>query len=125
MPSALPGQPGASHLYHVGATGFFLDHAQQLALTPEQQMKLNRLKEKALLDRATQQRGIDQAEQELYLLTGADQPDLGQIRAKIAEIEKLRAEQRLNFIRAVGEATNVLTHDQHRVLLGMMTQSQK
>ena len=26
MPTALPGFPGASHIYHIGATGFFLDH---------------------------------------------------------------------------------------------------
>ncbi|MBX9737491.1 MAG: hypothetical protein K2X32_11250, partial [Phycisphaerales bacterium] len=28
MPSALPGFPGASHIYHIGATGFFLDHPE-------------------------------------------------------------------------------------------------
>lgn len=121
----MPGQPGASHLYHIGSTGFFLDHATHIALTSEQKRTLNRLKEKALLDRATQQRRIDQAEQELYMLTGADQPDTTQIQAKIAEIEKLRTDQRMNFIRAVGEAANVLTHDQHRTLLGTMTSNQK
>jgi Spy/CpxP family protein refolding chaperone len=124
-PSTMPGQPGASHLYHIGSTGFFLDHAKHLVLTPEQQMRLNRLKEKTLLDRSTQQRRIDQAEQELYLLTGADQPDASQIQAKIAEIEKLRADQRMNFIRGVSEAAGVLTHDQHRTLLGTMTSNQK
>lgn len=124
-PSTMPGQPGASHLYHIGSTGFFLDHDKHLSLTPEQKTTLNRLKEKALLDRATQQRRIDQAEQDLYLLTGADQPDAAKIQAKVAEIEKLRADQRMNFIRAVGEATNVLTHDQHRALLGTMTSTPK
>ncbi|MBX9658167.1 MAG: periplasmic heavy metal sensor [Nitrospiraceae bacterium] len=124
-PSTMPGQPGASHLYHIGSTGFFLDHDKHLSLTPEQRMTLNRLKEKALLDRATQQRRIDQAEQDLYLLTGADQPDAAKIQAKVAEIEKLRADQRMNFIRAVGEATSVLTHDQHRALLGTMTSTPK
>ena len=124
-PSTMPGQPGASHLYHIGSTGFFLDHDKHLSLTPEQRMTLNRSKEKALLDRATQQRRIDQAEQDLYLLTGADQPDAAKIQAKVAEIEKLRADQRMNFIRAVGEATNVLTHDQHRALLGTMTSTPK
>jgi hypothetical protein len=124
-PSAMPGEPGASHLYHIGATGFFLDHAKHIALTSDQKMTLNRLKEKALLGRTAQQRRIDQAEQELYVVTGADQPDTTQIQAKIAEIEKLRADQRMNVIRAVGEATNVLTHDQHQVLLGMMTSTQK
>ena len=124
-PSTMPGQPGASHLYHIGSTGFFLDHAKHIALTPEQRMTLNRLKEKALLDRAAQQRRIGQAEQELYLLTGADQPESAQIQAKIAEIEKLRGDQRMNFIRAVGEAANVLTHDQHRTLLGTKTSNQQ
>lgn len=123
--STMPGQPGASHLYHIGSTGFFLNHAKHITLTPEQKMTLNRLKEKALLDRTTQQRHIDQAEQELYMVTGADQPDTTKIQAKIAEIEKLRTDRRMNFIRAVGEATNVLTHDQHRALLGTMTSNQQ
>ena len=30
MPSALPGFPGQSHLYHIGATGFFLDHPEHI-----------------------------------------------------------------------------------------------
>lgn len=72
-----------------------------------------------MLDRASEQRRIDQAEQELYSLTGADQLDNSKVQAKIGEIEKIRAEQRMNFIRAVGQATNVLTHDQHQVLMGM------
>ncbi len=73
-----------------------------------------------MLDRASQQRKIDQGEQELYALTGADQLDNSKVQSKIGEIEKLRTEQRMNFIRAVGEASNVLTHDQHQALMGTM-----
>lgn len=123
--STMPGQPGASHLYHIGSTGFFLNHSKHINLTPEQKMTLNRLKEKALLDRTTAQRRMGQAEQDLYILTGADQPDAARIQAKVAEIEKLRTDQRMTFIRAVGEAANVLTHDQHQALLGTMTSNQK
>lgn len=123
--STMPGQPGASHLYHIGSTGFFLNHAKHITLTPEQKMTLNRLKEKALLDRTTAQRRMGQAEQDLYILTGADQPDPAKIQAKVAEIEKLRTDQRMTFIRAVSEAVNVLTHDQHQALLGTMTPNQK
>jgi Spy/CpxP family protein refolding chaperone len=123
--SAMPGQPGASHLYHVGSTGFFLNHSQHITLTADQKFTLNRLKERAMLDRASEQRKIDQAEQELYSLTGADQLDNSKVQAKIGEIEKLRAEQRMNFIRAVGEAGNVLTHDQHQALMGTMAASKK
>ena len=123
--SAMPGQPGASHLYHVGSTGFFLNHSQHITLTADQRVTLNRLKEKSMLDRASEQRKIDQAEQELYTLTGADQLDNSRVQAKVGEIEKLRAEQRMNFIQAVGEASKVLTHDQHQALIGTMAAGKK
>ena len=123
--SAMPGQPGASHLYHIGSAGFFLNHPQHITLTEDQKMTLNRLKEKAMLDRSSALRRIDQAEQELYVLTGVDQPDASTLENKVAEIEKLRADQRLTFIRAVGEATNVLTHEQHMALMGTMAAGKK
>ena len=78
-----------------------------------------------MLAQASEQRKIDQAEQELYALTGADQPDNARIQEKLGEIEKLRADQRMNFIRAVGEASNVLTHEQHQALMGTMAASKK
>ncbi len=120
MVSALPGIPGASHIYHVGSTGFFLDHPEHITLTTEQRLTLNRLKEKALLEQATAQRKIDELEQQLWVLTGSDQPDAAGIRAKLAEIEKLRADQRFAYIRAVGEAAGVLTGPQRQRLLGLM-----
>jgi Spy/CpxP family protein refolding chaperone len=118
MPSALPGFPGASHIYHIGATGFFLDHAAHLKLTTKQQADLNRVKEKALLDQGSTQRRLDEAEQDLWALTASDQPDAAKIEAKVHEIEKLRGDQRLAFIRAVGEAAKVLTGEQRKALLG-------
>ena len=88
-------------------------------------MTLNRLKEKAMLDRASTQRRIDQSEQELYALTGADQPDSSKIQTTVTEIAKLRADERMKFIRTVGEATNVLTHEQHLALMGTMAAGKK
>jgi Spy/CpxP family protein refolding chaperone len=119
MISALPGFPGASHIYHVGATGFFLDHATHITLTPEQQRQLNQIKEQSLLDQATQQRKIDQAEQDLWNLTGADSPDAAKIEAKAREIAQLQAEQRTSFIRDVGKAAAVLADEQRKQLTGM------
>jgi hypothetical protein len=116
--AALPGFPGASHIYHIGATGFFLDHPEHVTLTTEQQTALNALKEKALLDKSSSQRKIDEAEQALWTLTASDQPDAAKIEAKVKEIEKLRGDQRLAFIRAVGEAAKVLTGEQRQQLLG-------
>ena len=118
MVSAMPGFPGMSHLYHVGSTGFFLDHSTHITLTPDQQMTLNSTKEKSLLDQAVSDRKIEVAEQELWQLTAAGSPDEARIEAKTREIEKLRGDQRLAFIRAVGEAAKVLTPEQQQVLLG-------
>lgn len=116
--SALPGFPGASHLYHIGATGFFLDHPQHITLTTEQQAALNKAKEQALLAKSTADRAVEQSEQGLWALTAADQPDATKIEAKIREIEKLRGDERLAFIRAVGEASKLLTDEQRKILTG-------
>jgi Spy/CpxP family protein refolding chaperone len=117
--SALPGFPGASHLYHVGATGFFLDHDEHIALTDAQKAGLNRVKEQALLEGTAARRQVEEAEQALWTLTAADQPDIRSIEAKVREIAKLRADQRLAFIRSVGEAAKVLTEEQRRQLVGV------
>lgn len=120
MPTALPGFPGASHLYHIGSSGFFLDHGQHITLTTDQQTALNQVKERALLARADSQRKIDAAEQELWTLTASDQPDAAKIEAKVQEIEKLRGDQRLAFIRSVGDAAKLLTDEQRKSLLGQL-----
>jgi Spy/CpxP family protein refolding chaperone len=117
-PSALPGFPGASHLYHIGATGFFLDHPRHITLTTAQQTALNQAKEQAALAKNTSDRQMEQAEQELWELTSADQPDAAKIEAKVRDIEKLRSDARLAFIRSVGEAAKILTDDQRKVLVG-------
>ena len=116
--SALPGFPGASHLYHIGATGFFLDHPQHITLTTDQQVALNKIKDQTLQAKSAADRNIEQAEQELGMLTAADQPDASKIEAKVRDITKLAADQRLAFIRAVGEAAKILTADQRKSLTG-------
>ena len=116
--SQLPGFPGASHLYHVGSTGFFLDHPQHITLSTQQQTALNRIKEKSLLDGANSARRIEDAEQEVWLLTAAEAPDGAKIEAKVRAIESSRGDQRMAFIRAVGEAGKVLTAGQQTALLG-------
>ncbi len=117
--SALPGFPGASHLYHIGATSFFLDHSDHIVLTTEQVTQLNQARESAQLQQATNQRKIEQAEQELWVLTGSDAPDAAKIDAKVREIEKLRGDGRIAFIRAIGEGARILTEEQRMQLSGM------
>lgn len=118
-PSALPGFPGQSHLYHIGASGFFLDHADHINLTTSQQQTLARLKEQALLRQGEQQRQIDAAEEKLWQLTGSDQPQIASIDKQVKEIERLRADKRIGFIRAVGEAGKTLTDEQRVQLTGL------
>ena len=117
-PAALPAFPGTSHIYHIGSTGFFLDDPERIKLTTEQQTALNQAKEKSLLEQASFQRKIDDAEQEMGTLTSSDKPDATKIDAKVREIEKLRGDQRLAFIRSVGEAAKVLTDEQRQSLSG-------
>jgi len=120
MASSLPGFPGASHIYHVGATGFFLNHSDHITLTPEQQGQLNKVKEAALLSQGTFDRRIEEAEQQLWVLTGSDSPDATAIEARVGEIAKLSAEKRIVFIQAVGKATGVLTQEQRQTLIGLL-----
>ena len=116
--SVMPGVPGVSHLYHIGSTGFFLDHQEHIQLSAEQQKKLNQIRENALLEKATADRNVEEAEQQLWKLTAAEQPDLAQIEAKVREIEKLRGDQRLTLIRPIMAAAKALTEEQTKILLG-------
>jgi hypothetical protein len=118
MTAALPGFPGASHIYHIGATDFFLDHPEHITLSTEQKTKLGQMKQKATTEKATAQRKVEEAEQQLWELTAAEQPDAAKIEAKVREVEKLRGDQRLAFIRSVGESAQVLTDEQRKILLG-------
>jgi Spy/CpxP family protein refolding chaperone len=124
MATSLPGFPGISHLYHIGAEGFFLNHVEHITLSQDQRKKLNRIKEKALLGESSCQRKVEDAEQDLWELTASDAPDATAIEAKVRELEKLRGDQRLAFIRAVGEAAKLLTDDQRRALAGTEASSQ-
>ena len=118
MASGLPSFPGASHLYHVGATGFFLEYSAPIKLTMDQQAALNAIKETSVANQASAQRQIDQAEQDLWILTSSDQPDSLAIETKLRAIEKLKSEQRIAFIRSVGAAARMLSKDQRDILLG-------
>ena len=81
-------------------------------------VSLNKIQEQTLLSKSATDRQIEQAEQELAILTSSDQPDLKKIENKIREIAKLGADERIAFIKAVGEAAKLLTDDQRKVLTG-------
>ena len=112
----MPVSARGAHLYHLGAKDFFLD-AGVPELTGDQDARLRLLKARAALDQAEAQRRQEQAEEQLWTLTGAEQPDAPGIEAKVREIETLRGDQRIAFIRAVGEAAALLTVAQREQLV--------
>lgn len=119
--SILPGFPGASHLYHIGSTNFFLDHPQHITLSLEQQNRLGEIQMNALMRRGDLNRKIQKVEEQIWILTASDQPNLSSIEAKIRESEKLRGDFRLAFIKDVGAATEILTAEQRKALLGTLS----
>ena len=116
--STLPGFHGASHLYHIGSADFFLDHPEHIVLSAEQSAALNRAKQRAVLLNSKSEIAISHAEHELWTLTASDQPDAAKIQIKVREISTLNADARLAFIRAVGDASKVLTDEQRKSLTG-------
>ena len=73
-----------------------------------------------MLKQADFDRKIEAAEQRLWILTSSDSPDAKEIEDEIATVTKLQGQQRLAFIRAVGEAAKSLTDEQRRVLTGVV-----
>ena len=118
LQASLPGFPGASHLYHIGAGSFFLDHDEHIMLSIEQRADLGQIREQSQLQSATFDRQIAELEQELWVLTASDTPDIVQIEEKIRQIAKSGGDQRIAFIRSVGIAAQVLSEDQRGILVG-------
>ncbi len=114
----MPGFPGAPRIYHVGATGFFLDYSEAIRLTPAQQKALDDLKATSIANQGTAHARINQAEHDLWMLTGSDEPDAMAVETKVREIERLKGDRRIAFIRSVGEAARLLTDEQRTALRG-------
>lgn len=110
-PAPLPGFPGVPGVYQRGAADFFLATP---TLSAEQVGRLEQFRQRAAAERATAAQAVEEAERQIYTLTAADRPDAAAIEAAVRRVERLRGDQRLAFIRLVGEAAQVLTDDQRR-----------
>lgn len=124
MHPALMGGPagaplGGSHLYHAGASNFFLERAFDLSLSADQKRSLLNLREAALLDLATHARQIEQAEQELWALTAKKAPATGEVEAKIREIATHEADARIAWFKAVDQAVAMLNDEQREKITGV------
>lgn len=110
-------ESGPPALLHIGAKGFFLDHPQTFTPRADQAKILSDIKERATMEMMAADKKIQEAEQQLWKLTASEHPDLAEIESKTREVEKLRADQRVAFIRSVAEAANLLTTEQKETLL--------
>jgi hypothetical protein len=106
-PVRLPGSAGAPHIYHYGATGFFLDRPEAALLSAPQRASLSRIRGAAQQALAFADRRIAFAEQELWGLTAAEAPDVARMEAKLQQIEQLRttAAPDLHALRRSGGAS--------------------
>ena len=116
VPATLPGFPGVPHLYHAGSSSFFLEYIEKMHLTTDQKKALSNIQEKSSFEVSNHQRQIDQAEQELWILTASETLDGASIQSKLNEIARILAFQRIGFIRSVGEAARQLTNEQRQWL---------
>lgn len=122
MGSGTPAQPtsgesGPAALMHIGAKGFFLDRPQTFTPRADQAKTLGEIKERSAMEMMAADKKLQEAEQQLWKLTASERPDVTEIEAKVREVEKLRADQRIAFIRSVSEAANLLTAEQKQNLL--------
>ncbi|MDO8540205.1 MAG: hypothetical protein Q7S40_07140 [Opitutaceae bacterium] len=120
--STTPAQPameesGPAALMHIGAKGFFLDRPQTFTPRADQAKTLSEIKERSAMEMMAADKKLQEAEQQLWKLTASERPDVATIEAKVREVEELRADQRIAFIRSVSEAANLLTPEQKEVLL--------
>ncbi len=120
-PAASPKMAEAPHLLHIGAKDFFLDHQQHLGITPDQKAQLETIKNDASTQKSTSQGEIDKAQQQLWQLTSADQPNSADIDSKVKEVAQLRASEQVAFIHSVTAASNVLTPEQRVEAVKPMT----
>lgn len=109
-------QPDTPHLYHIGETDFFLDYAETIGLNSQQMTTLGQIKHRWENEQQMQVKKRQALEQQLWRLTGADNPELAQIRQTIQQIEQLNSDLRLTFIFRVSDASAVLTGSQKEQL---------
>ena len=100
------------HLLHIGAKDFFLDHQKHIALTPDQKAQLETIKRESGNQKSTYEGQIGTAQEQLWQLTSADQPNSTDIDGKVQEVAQLRAAEQVAFIHSVSAALEVLTPEQ-------------
>ena len=94
-------------------TNLFLLLADRVQMTGVQKSKLEELMFDFQRFAAQKQADYDVADAELSRLLTRDTVDMGEVRAKVREIESLNADLNIRKYESVIKAIGVLTHEQH------------
>lgn len=101
-----------------------LRNRDKLGLSTEQVRNLEQLRKDYERESIRRDADLRVAEMDLTSLTEASAVDMGKVEAKVREIERLRAEQRLARIRSIEKGKQQLTAEQRKKLQELLTESQ-
>jgi LTXXQ motif family protein len=99
---------------------YMLSHREELKLSPEQVRKLEDVRNDFERGARKNDEDLRRADKELEDLQKSDSVDLKQAEAKVREVERLRADQRIARIRTVEQGKSILTQEQRERLRDMM-----
>jgi len=97
-----------------------LDHRDELALTHDQTSRLESLRQDFTREAIRRDADIRIAEMDLAALLEQPSLDMAKVEAKVRELAKLRADLRIERIRAIEQGRAVLTPEQRTKLQGLL-----
>lgn len=100
-------------------TNLFLQLADRVQMTDEQKSKLEEVMFEFQRYGVQKQADYDVADAELMRLLTRDTVDMGEVRAKVKEIEALNADLNIRKYESVLKAIGVLTHEQHLKIVAL------
>jgi len=101
---------------------FMLRHRGELELSQEQIRTLERLRNDFQREAIRREADLRIAETDLTNLLDAEAVELGQVEAKVREIERLRADLRLARIRTIEEGKAQLSSEQRKKLQALLAE---
>ena len=101
-----------------------LRHRNELGLSPDQVRSLERLRADFQRTAIRLEADLRLAETDLATLLDAEVADLGQVEAKLREIERLRSDLRLARIRTIEQGKAQLSSEQRKKLQNLLSEPQ-
>ena len=105
-------------------SNFFLDLAQALQITPGKRKSLENLFFQVQQANVRSEADLDVVDAELRRSLSSDTVDMGDVRAKLIRMEKIRSDGQFMRIQATLRAIAILDHDQHLRALLLATEKQ-